>query len=156
MRDNLADSDSPVDSDTKFFRKKSTWTAPPNRDKALDMFLSVVDSEPMNAHEQKPFLTFLLMSVKPCVNLSVILSGKMVGCGYNVTRALHCRGYRQLSDTDVYQQVSNTVFFDVIEEVNDILSRLQRSGVITEDMATYAVPVDSKPALTFLHSLIFF
>ena len=32
---------------------------------------------------------------------------------------------RQLSDTDVYQQVSSTVFFDVIEEVKDILSRLQ-------------------------------
>ena len=29
--------------------------------------------------------------------------------------------YRQLSDTDVYQQVSSTVFFDVIEEVKDIL-----------------------------------
>ena len=53
---------------------------------------------------------------------------------------------RQLSDTDVYQQVSSAVVFDVIEEVKDILSRLQKSGVITEDMATYAVPVDSKPA----------
>ena len=50
--------------------------------------------------------------------------------------------YRQLSHTDVYQHV----FFDVIEEVKVILSRLRSSGVITEDMATYAVPVDSKPA----------
>ena len=58
---------------------------------------------------------------------------------------------RQLSDTDVYQQVSSAVVFDVIEEVKDILSRLQKSGVIKEDMATYAVPVDSKPA-RFLHS----
>ena len=40
--------------------------------------------------------------------------------------------------------------FDVIEEVNDILSLLQRSDVITEDMATYTVPVDSKPARIFL------
>ena len=53
---------------------------------------------------------------------------------------------RQLSDTDVYQQVSSTVFFDVNEEVKDILYRLLKSGVITKDMATYAVPVDSKPA----------
>ena len=53
---------------------------------------------------------------------------------------------RQLSDTDVYQQVSSAVVFYVIEEVKDIMSRLQKSGVITEDMATYAVPVDSKPA----------
>ena len=57
---------------------------------------------------------------------------------------------RQLSDTDVYKQVSSTVFFDVIEEVKDILSRLQKSGVITEDMATYAVPVDSKPARFYI------
>ena len=47
-------------------------------------------------------------------------------------------GCRQLSDTDVYQQVPKSVFFDEIEEVKDF----QRSGVITEDMATYAVPVD--------------
>ena len=56
----------------------------------------------------------------------------------------------QLSDTDVYQQVSSTVFFDVIEEVKDILSRLQKSGVITVDIATYAVPVDSKAALFYI------
>ena len=49
---------------------------------------------------------------------------------------------RQLSDTDVCQQVSSTVFIDVIEEVKDILSLLQKNGVITEDMANYAVPVD--------------
>ena len=54
--------------------------------------------------------------------------------------------YRQLCDTNVYQQVSSTVFFDVIEEVKDMLSRLQKSGVITADMANYAVPVDLKPA----------
>ena len=57
---------------------------------------------------------------------------------------------RQLSDTDVYKQVSSAVVFDVIEEVKDILSRLQKSGVITEDMATYAVPVDSKPARFYI------
>ena len=54
--------------------------------------------------------------------------------------------YRQLSDMNVYQQVSSNVFFDMIEVVKDMLSHLQRGGVITEDMATYAVPVDSKPA----------
>ena len=46
----------------------------------------------------------------------------------------------------MYQQVSSTVFFGVIEDVKDILSPLQKSGVITEEIATYAVPVDSKPA----------
>ena len=51
--------------------------------------------------------------------------------------------YFQLSDTDVYQQVSSNVPSDVIEEVKDNLSRLQKSGVITVDIATYAVPVDS-------------
>ena len=53
LREYFADSDSPVDSDTIKFRKKATWTPPPNRDKALDMFISVVESEPMNAPEQK-------------------------------------------------------------------------------------------------------
>ena len=52
---------------------------------------------------------------------------------------------RQLSDTDVYQQVSSAVVFSVIEEVKDILSMS-----ITEDVATYAVPVDSKPARFYI------
>ena len=34
----------------------------------------------------------------------------------------------------------------MIEEVKDILSRLLKIGIITEDVATYAVTVDSKPA----------
>ena len=38
LREYLADSDSPVVSDTINFRKKTTWTPPPNRDNALDMF----------------------------------------------------------------------------------------------------------------------
>ena len=40
--------------------------------------------------------------------------------------------------------------FCVIEEVKDILSRLQKSGVITENMATYAFPVDLKPARFYI------
>ena len=34
----------------------------------------------------------------------------------------------------------------MIEEVKDFLSRLLKIGVITVDVATYAVTVDSKPA----------
>ena len=73
LREYFADSDSPVDSDAIKFRKKTTWTPPPNRDKALDMFISAVESELMNAPEQKTFLTLLLTSGKPCVTLSGIL-----------------------------------------------------------------------------------
>ena len=51
---------------------------------------------------------------------------------------------------DVRQQVSSTVHLDVIEEVKDIMSRHQKSSVITEDMATYAVHVDSKPARIYI------
>ena len=55
MKEYFADSDSPVDSDTIKYRKKTTWTPPPNRDDALDMFISVVESELMNAPEQNIF-----------------------------------------------------------------------------------------------------
>ena len=54
----------------------------------------------------------------------------------------------QLSDTNVYQRYC---VFDKIEEVKDILSRLQNSGVITEVMATYTLPVDSKPARFYIY-----
>ena len=63
-------------------------------------------------------------------------------------------GNRHLSYMVVYQPVPKSVFFDVIEEVKDILSRLQMSGVITKNMATYAVPVDSKPARFYLLSMV--
>ena len=52
-REYFADSDSPVDSDTIKFRKETTWTPHLIRDKALDMFIFVVESELMNAPEQK-------------------------------------------------------------------------------------------------------
>ena len=42
LKEHFADSDSPVDSDTITFRKKTTLAQHPNRDKALDMFLTVV------------------------------------------------------------------------------------------------------------------
>ena len=37
LMENLADSNSPVDSEAMKFRKKIIWTPPPNRDKALDV-----------------------------------------------------------------------------------------------------------------------
>ena len=59
LRELFAHSDSLVDSDTIKFRKKTTWTPPSNRDISLDMFISVFESEVMNAPEQKniPSLT---------------------------------------------------------------------------------------------------
>ena len=150
LREYLADSDSPVDSDTIKFRKKTTGTPPPNRDKALDMLISVVESELMNAPEQKniPNLTAdeLQALRNPKRNTEVVIREADV-----MSRERYiAEAYRQLCDTDVYQQVSSTVFFDVIKDVKDILSRLQKSGIITEDMATYGVPVDSKPARFYI------
>ena len=60
----------------------------------------------------------------------------------------------QLCDSDVYQQVSNNMFFDVVEEVKDIFSRLQRSGLITENIETNAAPVDSKSDRNNLFSMV--
>ena len=138
------------------FRKKTTWTPPPNRDKALDILISVVESELMNAPEEKniPNITAderqALRNRKR--NTEVVIREADKGSAVVVmSRERYiAEANRQLSDTDVYQQVSSTVVFDVIEEVKDILSRLQKSGVITEDMATYAVPVDSKPARFYI------
>ena len=45
----------------------------------------------------------------------------------------------QLCDSDVYQQESNNMFFDVVEEVKDTFSRLQRSGFITENILSRIV-----------------
>ena len=130
LREYFAVSDSLVDSDTIKFRKKTTWTPPTKRDKALDMFLSIVDSEQMNAPEQKniPNLTAderqALRNHKQ--NTKVVIRETDKGSAVVVmSRERYiAEAYRKLSDTDVYKQVSSTVFFDVIEVVKDILSRL--------------------------------
>ena len=63
--------------------------------------------------------------------------------------------YRRRSDTNMCQLGLINVFLDVNEEIKDIQSLLQKSGVIIEDMATYAVPVDSKPIrFTFYQRII--
>ena len=150
LREYSSDSDSPVHSDTIKFRKMATWSPPPNRDEALDMFLSVVDSQLMNAPEQKtvPNLTAderqALRNPKRNTEVVIREANKRSAVAVMSRERYIAEAYRQLSDTDVYQQVSNNVFFGVVEETKDILFRLQRSGVITEDMATYVVPVYSK------------
>ena len=108
---------------------------------------SVVESEPINASEQKniPNLTaderLALRSHKRNTDVVIREADKGSAVVVMSRERYIAEAIRQLSDTDVYQQVSSAVVFDVIEEVKDILSRLQKSGVITEDMATYAVPV---------------
>ena len=156
MREYFADSDSPVDSDAIKFRKKTTLKPPPNRDKAMDMFISVVESELMNAPEHKniPNITAderqALHNHKRNTEVEIREADKGSAVVVMSRERYIAEANRQLSDTDVYQQVSSTVVFDVIEEVKEILSRLQKIGVITEDMATYAVPVDSKPARYYI------
>ena len=156
LREYFADSDSPVDSDTIKFHKMTTWTPPPNRDNALDIFISVVESELTNAPEQKNIHNLTVDERqalrKPTLNTEVAIREADKGSAGVVMSREHyiAETNRQLSDTDVYQQVSSTVYFDVIEEVKDILSRLQKSGVITEDLATYSVPVDSTSASFYI------
>ena len=156
LREYSANSDSPVDSDTSKFRKKLTWTPPPNRDKALDMFISIVESELMNAPEQKniPILTAderqALRSHKRKTEVVIREADKGSAVVVMSRKRYIAETYRQLCDTDVYQQVYSTVFIDVIEEVKNILSRLQKSGDLTEDMATYAVPANSKQARFYI------
>ena len=53
LREYFANSYSLFDSNSIKFHKKTKWTQPPYRDEALAMFLSVVKSELMNAHEHK-------------------------------------------------------------------------------------------------------
>ena len=152
LKEYLTDSDSLVDSDTIKFSKKTTWTPPPNREKALDMFISVVESELVNAHEQKniPNITAderqALRNLKRNTEVVIREADKWSAVVVMSRERYIVEANRQLSDTDVYQQISSAVFFDAIEEVKDILSRHQKSDVITEDMAIYAVPIDSKPA----------
>ena len=117
LREYFADSDSPVDSDTVKYRKKTTWTTPHNRDKALDMFLSVVDSELTNAPEKKtvPNLTAderqYLRNHKR--NTEVVIREADNGSAVIIMSRERCiaEAHLQLIDTDVHQQVSSAVAY---------------------------------------------
>ena len=132
MKEYFADSDSPVDSDTIKFRKKTTWTPPPNRDKALDIFISVVESELINAPEQIniPSLTAderqALRNPKRKTEVVIREADKGSAVVVMSRERYIAEANRQLSDTDVYQQVSSAVVLDVIEEVKDILLVFKR------------------------------
>ena len=88
----------------------------------------------------------------PKRNFEVVIREAHRGSAVGIMSRERCiaEAHHQLSNTNVYLQVSSNVFFDVIKEVKEILSRLQKSGVITEDMPTHAVPVDSKPARSYI------
>ena len=110
LREYFTDSDSPVDSDTIKFRKKTTWMPPPNRDKDLDMFISVVESELMNAPDQKnipsPTADERLALRNHKRNTEVVIRVADKGTAVVV---MSCERYiaeanRQLSDTDVYNR----------------------------------------------------
>ena len=102
-----ADSDYPVDSDTIKFRKRTTWTPPSNCDKVLDMLRSVVDSEMVNAPEQKavPNLTSdeRLALRNPKRNTEVVLREADKGSVVDImSRERYiAEAFRQLSDTYV-------------------------------------------------------
>ena len=84
------------------------------------MFISVVDSELMNAPERKTIPNHTsderqtLRNTKR--NTEVVIREADKGSAVViVSRERYIAvAYRQLSDTDVYQQISSTVFFDVI------------------------------------------
>ena len=120
------------------------------------MFIFVVQSELMNAPEPKNNPSLPAGEPQAVLNhkrnIEVVIREAVNGSAMVAMSRVRyiAEANRQLSDTDVCQQFSSDVVFDVIEEVKDILSRLQKSGVITEDMAAYAAPVDSKPARFYI------
>ena len=119
------------------FAKKTTWTPHPKRDKPLDMFLSYVDSELINEPEEKIVLSLTANERQPLRkhtrNAEVVIreADKLSAVVIMSRECCIAEAYRQLSDTDMYQQVSNDVSSDVIGEIKNILYRPHCSGLIT-------------------------
>ena len=75
---------------------------------------------------KNPFQTLLVMSGKPCATVCGImrlLHEKRTAVVIMQCEPYIAEAYRELSHTDVYQQVSSNEFLDVIEEVKDCLFR---------------------------------
>ena len=96
------------------------------------MIISVVVSELMNAPEQINFPSFTaderqaIRNTKRNTEVLVREADKGSAVVVISRERYIAEANRHLSYTDVYQQVSSTVFLDVIEDVKDILSRLKR------------------------------
>ncbi|KAJ8035022.1 Fibroblast growth factor receptor 2 [Holothuria leucospilota] len=122
LREYFADVDSPIDEDALKFRKKSTRCPPPNRDKALDMYLAVVDSEIMSAPERKtvPNLTSEERQALRALqqNNDIIIREADKGSAVVVMPRDRyiAEGDRQLGDTSVYKRLPKSICTDVLQE----------------------------------------
>ncbi|KAJ8027187.1 hypothetical protein HOLleu_32256 [Holothuria leucospilota] len=112
------ESDKAFDNSVAKFREKSTWSPPPNRDKFLDAYASVITNEIIYAPEQRAFSNLSVderaarSDLK--ANCDIVIREADKGSAVVVMdRDLYIKeGYRQLDDPQVYERVSEAVLSD--------------------------------------------
>ncbi|KAJ8032026.1 hypothetical protein HOLleu_25430 [Holothuria leucospilota] len=150
------ESDEAFDNSVAKFREKSSWSPPPNRDKFLDAYVSVITNEIMNAPEQRAFSNLsvderaALNDLK--ANCDIVIREADKGSAVVVMdRDLYIKeGYRQLDDPQVYERVSEAVLSDIESEIAALAGKLYRADILTEDMFKFAIRTDTRPARFYL------
>lgn len=145
------ESDKAFDNSFAKFREKSTWSPPPNRDKFLDAYVSVITNEIKNAPEQRAFSNLsvderaALSDLK--ANCDIVIREADKGSAVVVMdRDLYIKeGYRQLDDPQVYERVSEAVLSDIESEIAALAGKLYRADILTEDMFKFAIRTDTRP-----------
>ncbi|KAK6183162.1 hypothetical protein SNE40_010692 [Patella caerulea] len=106
------------------FKKKSTWTPPPYRDKHLESYLSICDEEIMKAPDQKFFLNLsqhereALSELRSDYDIVIREADKGSGVVVMDKARYLSEGYRQLDDLSVYRRT------DILMLPNSLMRRL--------------------------------
>jgi peptide-methionine (R)-S-oxide reductase len=152
----FADRDSCTRETPSKFRIKSSWTPPPNRDKFLDSYISIIESEIMNSTEQRSFANLSKderRAVKDLQrNSDIIIREADKGSGVVIMdkERYLAESYRHLNDTTVYNRVGSETNSQLIRQVGAILEQAKIDSIITEDMFEYARPINTKPARFYI------
>jgi hypothetical protein len=134
------------------FRKKSSWNPPPNRDKFLDVYITLVEKEIMSSPEQKAFPNLAkeerqaLKELKNNKNIIIREADKGSAVVLMDRTRYEAEGYRQLDDRKVYERVGFNEYNSVVQRVNQVLDSMRKDSIITDEMHEFAKPKASRPA----------
>ena len=146
------------DSNAAIFKPKSSFTPPANRDKHLETFIRIVEKEILEqVQSPQPFHRNLtskeaeaLRSFKARRDITLKDADKGSAVVVMDTDRYINEGLRHLSDSTTYRLLNSDPTKMILKELKTLLNRLLNSGVITEDMAMFAIPEDPRPARFYL------
>ncbi|KAJ8027096.1 hypothetical protein HOLleu_32138 [Holothuria leucospilota] len=137
-------------SDSKF--KPKSKFKPSQGDQFLEAYISILTKDILEAPENHFFSNFSVpefQSLKLLMNCNdIIIKGadKGVAVVVMVRDRYIDECERQLADSSVYVKLSEDPTGEIVSSIVNLVYRLSKRGTITEDMACFTSPLDTRPA----------